>query len=38
MAAAQMAHLVLPQPHKPTLQAKPKEPFSAIALIIFRIL
>jgi hypothetical protein len=29
----QTAHLALPQPHKPTLQAKPKESFFANALI-----
>jgi len=27
LAAAQTAHLLLPQPHKPNLQAKAKEPF-----------
>jgi hypothetical protein len=29
----QTAHLALPQPHKPPLQAKPKEPFLANALL-----
>jgi hypothetical protein len=29
----QTAHLLLPQPHKPTLQAKAKEPFFANALM-----
>jgi hypothetical protein len=32
-ACPQTAHLLLPQQHKPTLQAKPKEPFLANAYI-----
>jgi len=32
-ASPQTAHLLLPQPHKPTLQAKAKEPFFANALL-----
>lgn len=30
---AQTAHLLLPQPHNPTLKAKSKEPFFANAII-----
>lgn len=32
MAAAQTAHLLLPQPHNPTHKAKSKEPFFANAI------